>query len=502
MATKTYRIIICIAITLVIVKTSVLDYEQGMERFVKNAFGFFEDSQEVAKYWDLIAIGNLIHYLLIFLVGISLYRINIRLSSEKRRLVNVIYPISSFGLAWLLSKIDYSINPYFFLHYPAPIKTEILSLFNHTVLRNFIEIIAVWPIVQSIRTIEIVFVHNGKVLNRLKSLPSKTYFINTIIPLGILILITSAGLKEGIQAVTLLLSLLLVLTGFLGLLGTSLTALLSIERTIKPLRSYLKVYLIYSGVVMAYLVFLIFPRMEYGDFFISDLTDPQLFFIFILGLVPILSGSLAFQIQKDKIEHGLKLNAVQAQLDSLKSQINPHFLFNSLNSIYGTAIAEQSPKTAEGVQKLSEMMRFMLKENTEDKISLAKEINYINNYIDLQRLRVDENEKIQIEVVIDEACQAEITPMLLIPFIENAFKHGISMSRPSWIDIKLACTSETLSLEVKNSIHKKQFSQADESGIGLENVKERLKLLYAEKHKLEIHSDEKTYFVGLNLTLT
>lgn len=200
-------------------------------------------------------------------------------------------------------------------------------------------------------------------------------------------------------------------------------------------------------------------------------------------------------------KESIDLSEKTAELSLLKSQINPHFLFNSLNSIYGIAIEEQSPKTAEGVQKLSEMMRFMLKENTEDKIGLEKEINYINNYIDLQRLRVDENENTQIDVAINSACEGEITPMLLIPFIENAFKHGISLQELSWIRIELTCTRETVSLEVENSIHKKQFSQADESGIGLENVKERLKLLYPEKHQLEITSDEKAYFVSLNLSL-
>jgi len=195
------------------------------------------------------------------------------------------------------------------------------------------------------------------------------------------------------------------------------------------------------------------------------------------------------------------LTEKSAELSMLKSQINPHFLFNSLNSLYGISIEEQSPKTAEGIQKLSEMMRFMLKENTEDQISISKEINHINNYIDLQRLRVDENEHVNIETSIAKACQGEITPMLLIPFIENAFKHGISLNAASWIKIDLDCQTDFISLEVKNSIHQKSFNKDDESGIGLENVRERLKMLYPNRYELDIRSDEKEYFVHLKLQL-
>ena len=227
----------------------------------------------------------------------------------------------------------------------------------------------------------------------------------------------------------------------------------------------------------------------------------QWIYVGIIITIIITFSSLVRKFNWFGFKDSVRLSEKTAELSLLKSQINPHFLFNSLNSIYGTAIVEQSPKTAEGIQKLSEMMRFMLKENTQDKISLEKEINYIHNYIGLQRLRVEENENIQIDVSIEDACQAEITPMLLIPLIENAFKHGISLKDPSWIKIDLLCTNNVLCLEVKNSIHKKHFNQKDESGIGLENVKERLKLLYTEKHELEINSVEKQYFVRLKLTL-
>lgn len=127
-------------------------------------------------------------------------------------------------------------------------------------------------------------------------------------------------------------------------------------------------------------------------------------------------------------------------------------------------------------------MRFMLRENVEDKIEISREFEYVENYIELQKLRVDGNEKVRLEYEIDTACEGKITPMLIIPFIENAFKHGVSAHHNSWIEIKLNCNKEAIHLNVKNSNHKKSKSTEEESGIGLENVRQRLTMLYLCKH--------------------
>ncbi len=192
----------------------------------------------------------------------------------------------------------------------------------------------------------------------------------------------------------------------------------------------------------------------------------------------------------------------KSELSLLKSQINPHFLFNSLNTVYGLALNEESPKTAHAVQQLSEMMRFMLHENHAEKIPLQKEIDYLRNYIELQTLRISQKDHFQLEVDVAEGCQGEITPMVLIPFVENAFKHGVSFQKPSWVKIKLTCNAEEVHLNVQNSVHKHaEDPEKGKSGIGLENVRKRLGILYPEKHLFQIYETEDSFEANIKITL-
>jgi len=200
-----------------------------------------------------------------------------------------------------------------------------------------------------------------------------------------------------------------------------------------------------------------------------------------------------------------ELGRSNANLDFLRSQINPHFLFNALNTIYGTAIQEKAERTGDGIEKLGEMMRFMLQENMQDKISLAREIEYLENYIGLQKLRTDHNPMLQIEIGIQQQFQhLQIAPMLLIPFVENAFKHGISFREPSHIRISMEVQDNTLNFDVYNSKHEKsdQDPERNKSGIGLANVRQRLQLLYPQKHELMIRETGKEFFVHLTLKLS
>lgn len=199
---------------------------------------------------------------------------------------------------------------------------------------------------------------------------------------------------------------------------------------------------------------------------------------------------MLYQQRKDKI---LQLRGVEeklahskADLQFLRMQINPHFLFNALNTLYGTALIEGSKNTAESIQKLGDMMRFMLHENTLDYIGMDKEIEYLKNYISLQKLRTQTSPDIMIEDNIQEGgCDNRIAPMLLIPFVENAFKHGVSLTEKSWIKIKLECDDQNINFEVRNSVHPSanHDPEQEQSGIGLQNVKDRLLLLYPGKHQ-------------------
>lgn len=207
------------------------------------------------------------------------------------------------------------------------------------------------------------------------------------------------------------------------------------------------------------------------------------------------------EIQSLKTELGKS----DANLNFLKSQINPHFLFNALNTLYGTALQEKAERTGEGIQKLGDMMRFMLQENIEDKIMLSKDIDYLNNYIALQKLRVSTSSDVTIETKIEEQINdLPIAPMLLIPFVENAFKHGISLQSPSHIKITLQSSGNTLYLDVYNSIHHKKDNDPEklQSGIGLQNVKQRLTLIYPDRHELIIRDNAKEFFIHLTLKLS
>jgi two-component system LytT family sensor kinase len=200
-----------------------------------------------------------------------------------------------------------------------------------------------------------------------------------------------------------------------------------------------------------------------------------------------------------------ELGRSTANFDFLRSQINPHFLFNALNTLYGTAIQESAERTSEGVQRLGDMMRFMLQENMQEKIAVVREIEYLNNYISLQRLRTDPIQSIKIESQIDDHPQLQqIAPMLLIPFVENAFKHGISFREPSHIKIALEIKDKTLNFDVYNSKHIKMQNdpEKDSSGIGLDNVKQRLLLLYPKRHELIIRETGKEFFVHLTIQLS
>jgi hypothetical protein len=207
-------------------------------------------------------------------------------------------------------------------------------------------------------------------------------------------------------------------------------------------------------------------------------------------------------LSKEKTVLQTQVSATSAELSGLRSQINPHFLFNALNSLYATALKEKSDKTADGIQKLGDMMRFMLQENNQDRIPLDKEVEYLHNYIDIGRMRIDESQGVEIRVNIQQPDrEIYIAPMMLNPFVENAFKHGVSLQHPSWIYITLTLDATKLYFKVHNSLHPKKDYDPEEnsSGVGLANVKKRLQLIYPNRHTLDIQQSDKDFFVSLTL---
>lgn len=257
-------------------------------------------------------------------------------------------------------------------------------------------------------------------------------------------------------------------------------------------------------VAVLLLVFLIISVEENQEeiFFIGGLGTVafiQLIFFPLTALVFKKYDSFVGQI------HNLSFQVDQgnANFDFLRSQINPHFLFNALNTLYASALMENADKTSDGIQKLGDMMRFMLHENQQPRIPLSREIDYLRNYLDLQLLRFGAQTNLDLDIQINEgSCQGEIAPMLIIPFVENAFKHGISSKEKSWIRLNLRCISGSVHLDLVNSIHpdKPQSEKSrEESGIGLDNVKKRLELLYPGQHQLSLISNDSDFFVHLSV---
>lgn len=247
----------------------------------------------------------------------------------------------------------------------------------------------------------------------------------------------------------------------------------------------------------------------YSNFYFYD--HPSAFFYkpFLLQLIRTLFPAIVFAVfrrtvLKEKIVLQQQVAGTSAELAQLRSQINPHFLFNALNSLYAAAMKESAEKTAEGIQRLGDIMRFMLQENNQERIAVEKEIEYLHNYIHLQRIRIDETQGIEIKVVLNQpANEVYIAPMMLIPFVENAFKHGISHRSPSWIFITLSFDAKHLYFRVQNSKHIRREADPEEyySGIGLQNIEKRLGLLYPGRHTLQIQQSDQDYIASLTLLL-
>ncbi|TRX35398.1 sensor histidine kinase [Flavobacterium restrictum] len=210
--------------------------------------------------------------------------------------------------------------------------------------------------------------------------------------------------------------------------------------------------------------------------------------VYLIGVIS--SLFLAIKNRLEKVEK----DKMKSEISFLKAQINPHFLFNTLNSIYALAI-KKSDKTADAVVQLSELMRYIITNANDDVIALEKEINYINNFIELQKTRLGNT------VTIDYSMQGAtfgkaITPLILISFIENAFKHGVNPNENSKIGIRITIVGDYLTLFVSN--YKVDNLESD-SGIGLQNTIERLSLLYPKNHVLTIDDNPDNYTINLTL---
>jgi sensor histidine kinase YesM len=233
-------------------------------------------------------------------------------------------------------------------------------------------------------------------------------------------------------------------------------------------------------------------------------TAPEMLGAFPLIMVSAIASTygllLEYLDQESKKEEQAS-EQMKAELAFLRSQISPHFIFNILNSIVYLIRTKASKQAEDVTMRLSSLMRYMLYDSDQTMVPLTNEMAYVENYIDLQKMRFDGN--VSFDFLLEgEGHGHLIEPMLLIPFVENAVKHGVGLVDQPFIYVKLTSTEAGLHFQVKNKKGKEeQVFKDPSSGIGLKNVKRRLELLYPEKHQLTIQEDELNFSVDLTLTL-
>ncbi|WP_214072295.1 histidine kinase [Mucilaginibacter sp. dw_454] len=202
-------------------------------------------------------------------------------------------------------------------------------------------------------------------------------------------------------------------------------------------------------------------------------------------------------LKKSEENRSLREEKVQAELAFLKTQINPHFLYNTLNYIYSLAYPV-SEELAGAVVKLSQLMRYMLTESADGAVDLQKEVEYIHNYISIFKMRFEDHFFVDFD--IDGGIAGKrIASLILVPFVENAFKHGVVNDPAQPIEINLKVTGNQLLFIVNNEINKQEKDHS--TGIGLPNIRRRLELIYPNRHELKISSAEETYSVTLCIDL-
>ena len=202
--------------------------------------------------------------------------------------------------------------------------------------------------------------------------------------------------------------------------------------------------------------------------------------------------------ENEKKQKELEKEKLNSELAFLKNQVSPHFFFNTLNNIY-SLIGIDGPTAQDSVLKLSKLMRYLLYESEHGETQMSHEIDFMNNYIDLMKLRLNSKVALQIDLPSDFS-DFTIPPLLFVPFIENAFKHGVSYRERSFIIVRMAIEDEEINFVAENSIgNNSPTEDPKHSGIGLENVRKRLALLFPGKHKLKIESNETVFRVELSI---
>jgi len=277
---------------------------------------------------------------------------------------------------------------------------------------------------------------------------------------------------------------------------------------------YKKFYIKYALLFVANIAFFIglmiflWSLLEYSFFGSTNIAKSTYVFSSVFGSVMgVVTITMLVKLGKRSLEterknEELEKEKLATELKFLKSQLNPHFLFNALNSIY-FLIKKDQDTAAEALVSFSDMLRYQIYECNDSKISLANELEFLQNFIQLSQLR--KNENFELKTSFAQNVNGEmLSPLILIPFVENAFKHvSTDKSLKNWINIDLQLEGKKLLFEVANSLSEEVSSEeaVKVGGLGLPNVKRRLDLLYPKKYKLDIKENKDTYQVSLALEL-
>lgn len=238
---------------------------------------------------------------------------------------------------------------------------------------------------------------------------------------------------------------------------------------------------------------------------ITNIFDKLTFISSFISLVFVHIFASAFYFAKNGITkqiqvQELRAKQLEAEMKALKAQIHPHFLFNTLNNLYGLIVQNQNEQAADITLKLSDLMRYLLESSKSEKVNLQKEVKFLEDYLALEKIRLAQQADIRLEVSGIEK-EVFIAPLLFIPLVENAFKHGLqSISARSFAHFSLALQGNELYFEAHNSVGK-MLAYPPKSGTGLDNLRKRLELMYPKKYFLEIEENENSFKVTLHLNL-
>ena len=225
------------------------------------------------------------------------------------------------------------------------------------------------------------------------------------------------------------------------------------------------------------------------------------FLLSIIGLASVIRFYKLYVAQEKK-EHQLIQENLETQYTFLKAQVNPHFLFNALNNIYSMAVQKEQADIALGIENLSSIMYYLTYESNAKEVSLSKEIDLLKNYIDIEQLRLAEVDDVTISFNVEGSVQDKmIAPVLLLPLVENAFKHGVKIEEQCLVSIKLIVKKNQLHFTIKNTLFERSSQSINHKGIGLQNVKKRLELRYGEQYTLETKALDAYYYTDLMIRL-